>query len=231
MSLTSSSWRRVASTHSLSDLLLDGDTGDTGDTGAHEDANTPTHGVGAHGKPADGRRQPRSLRSLCTRLLGIACILIGAFGLLASLFVATSCFPWPTNGKHVNERIQCSARLLSIWHRTYIELGLHGVIVPALSAVGRLLEVFTTAPKGPDGASSSELHPLSLSALLVDRAIALLEVAYPADEVAFWEAVDARGGRASEVALYGLAVPVLCGPVTFAMVAVNWFSLKLVKHN
>ena len=54
--------------------------------------------------------------------------------------------------------------------------------------------------KGPDGASSSELHPLSLSALLVDRAIALLEVAYPADEVAFWEAVDARGGRASEEA-------------------------------
>jgi hypothetical protein len=207
MSLTSSSWRRVASTHSLSDLLLD-DAATGTVSGCPAGAVRPT---GAASQPEN--TTVANANFLTVRLLGVALVLFGTCGLVVSLFVGYSCFP--SNLKRINDPIQCSGSLLAAWHRVYVVFGLHSIIVPALNVVGRLW-VTTTGVSLP----------------LVDKAIQLIESEYPADKDAFFHAVESRGENPSEVVLYGIGiVPVLCGPVTFAMIATNWFSMKIFKHN
>ena len=203
MALNASSWRRVASTHSLSDLLMDDSkTFDSADaeynTGNNEPRATATR---------------RAIDTLKVRLLGLILVLLGAAGFAASVFVACSCFP--SNLKRIYDPIQCSDSLLSMFHRTAIETGLHGVVVPALAGVGRLW-VMTGGGSLP----------------LIDRAIAIIKQEFSLDKVAFFEFIESRGTNPSEMVLYCLCiVPVLCGPVTLAMIAMNWFSLKIFKHN
>ncbi len=208
MTLTASSWRRVASTHSLSDLLMD-DSKSTDSADHDTDCNnqpgtTPTR------RAMDTKS---SIDTLKVRLLGLVLILLGAAGFSASLFVACSCFP--SNIKRINDPIQCSDRLLSIFHRVVVEFGLHGLVVPALAGVGRFW-VMTGGGSLP----------------LIDRAVLIIKQEFPPDKDAFFEFIEARGENPSEVVLYCLCiVPVLCGPVTLAMIAMNWFSLKIFKHN
>ena len=200
MSLTSSSWRRVASTHSLSDLLLEEES-----TGQGSPADTTGHTL----LPPTTATRPAPYAVI---LLGLTLIAVGTFGLLSSVFVAYSCFPTSWQSLHA---IQCSDLLQSLFYQAYIERGLHGLVVPALGIIGRFWE-WTCGARLP----------------LVDRATAFLEYQYPVGKEAFLRAVVDRGENVSEMVLYCFGiVPVLLGPVTLAMIAMNWFSLKVFRHN
>lgn len=236
MSLNSASWRRVASTHRLEDLL-DGTDDDSDDTDVPPPSTKgvevqATSSMSTTSKTALSRSKHRSRRRrrrrlLAVRLLGLACVALGTLGLLTTVFVASNCFP--TTMRRIHDPIQCSSHLLSLWHWIYVEVGLHGVLIPVLASFGRLLKVGATSHGIDTGQSTGILF--QLFRMQVDQAIAVLEAAYPSDEVAFWEVIRERGERPSEVALYSMAIPLVCVPVTFAMIAVNWFSMKLVRHN
>jgi hypothetical protein len=212
MALTASSWRRVASTHSLSDLLMDDSKSidsedETGNNKSRTTAIRRTKGTKST-KGVEG-----AVDTIKVRLLGLLLVILGAAGFAASVFVARSCFS--SNMKRINDPIQCSDRLLSIFHRVVVEFGLHGVVVPALTGVGHF---WVTTVGG--------------SLPLIDRAVLIIKQEFPLGKAAFFEYIEASGKNPSEVVLYCICiVPVLCGPVTMAMIAMNWFSLKIFKHN
>jgi len=208
MALTASSWRRVASTHSLSDLLMD-------DSATNDEAVKDTDRYNRPGATPARHRMgtKRNVGMLKVRLLGLILVLLGAAGFAACFFVASSCFP--SSLKRINDPIQCSDRLLSIFHRLVVEFGLHGVVVPALAGAGHVWVV--------TGGGSLPL---------IDRAILIIKQEFPLGKDAFFGHIEARGDNPSEVVLYCVCiVPVLFGPVTLAMIAMNWFSLKIFKHN
>ena len=187
----------MASTHSLSDLLLD-DTKSLGQEGDDGQGTPLTH---------------RKVDILKVRLLGLVLVALGLLSFAACIFVAYSCFP--SHMKHINDPIQCSDTLLTAFHRVAVEFGVHGVVIPALAGLGRFWKMTSGTPLP-----------------LADRAILIIEQEYPLGRDAFYMAMERRGERPSEVVLYCIGiVPILCGPVTLAMISLNWFSLKIFKHN
>jgi len=191
MTLTSASWRRVASTHSLSDLLLESDPGPRTDT-----------------------RSPPKVRgrTLYKAALGMTLMMLGLAGTAFSFFIGYSCFPRTVEDLRT---LRCSEHALSLFFTTFIEGGMHMLVLPVLRYNSTIWERICGVPLP-----------------LFDRAVEFLEHQYPLERDEFFEALERRGINASEVVVYCFAIiPILLGPVTIAMIAMNWFSLKVFKHN
>lgn len=124
----------------------------------------------------------------------------------------------------------CDARVTEMFHRIFIQYGMYGFIIPFLDRM--------TAPSFQSGgvwAGKSVLQVVCGGNYHIDdmvsRMSAFLQQQYPY-EFESQRPDDESTTSASDDLLYvAMLAPVLCGPVTGMAIAVNWFCMKIFKHN
>jgi hypothetical protein len=210
-------WRRVSSTHSLEDILLEESAALLGDNGQ---------------RSLDRRKSP-VLTSIFLFILGIICILLGCTGLAACWLTVYHCYPTSTWSK-----ASCDSTILSWYHRTVIQGCIHGIILPILHGISLKRPLSGWIRPLAFACSPIQTHHMSLIHCLfgsehiedlVIRQIAFIKEHYP-----YWNDLEPgfNQGQLSDSFLYTVTlIPVLCGPVTLMAIAVNWFCMKIFKHN
>ena len=210
-------WRRVSSTHSLEDLLLEESVAVQGD----------------HGQQSPPRHNSPVLTSIFLFILGIICLLLGCIGLAACWLTVYHCYPTSTWSK-----ASCDPTILSWYHRTVIQGGIHSIVLPILHfiSVKRPLSGWI----GILAFASSPVRTKHMSLIqclfrsehiedLVIRQMAFIQEHYP---YSYDLKLGMNQGQVSDSFLYSVTlIPIVCGPVTFMAIAVNWFCMKIFKHN
>lgn len=196
------SWRRVASTHSLEDLLLDASTLESKDPDLH--INKSVH-------------HTTRIHSTRTRILlwilGITSLCLGLFGLAFCFYMVKHCYRESTWSN-----MSCDSQVTRTFHRIVIQHGVHGLIVPSLEKL--------TAPSIGQGDTARSILQVIFGSNHIDDLISRLSVLiqreYPFTMTSY---------ESDDVLYLVMLIPLLCGPVTLMAIAMNWFCMKIFKHN
>lgn len=190
----SSSWRRVASTHSLEDLLLDPSSLEVNN---EDDIKSYHHNT--------------TMQRLLLLTLGLASICFGLFGLAFCFHLVRHCYPQSTW-----TRMSCDSDVTGMFHRIVIQHGLYGVIVPCLERLTARSII------GGDGNPKSILQIL-FGGNHIDDMISRMST--------FVQNEYQNASQSDDVLYAVMLIPILCGPVTVMAIAMNWFCMKIFKHN
>ena len=113
--------------------------------------------------------------------------------------------------------MSCDSDVVGMFHRLVIQRGMYGVVVPCLE---RLTAPCLGYPKSILQVVFGGNHVDDM----ISRMSRFLQNEYPY--------TMGSDGRHDEDVLYlVMLVPVLCGPVTVMAIAMNWFCMKIFKHN
>lgn len=199
-----SSWRRVASTHSLEDLLLD-------TVERHDQKEHPV--IEASHRSSGPGRIPLFKNTCVLAALGVVSICMGILGILCCIYMVFHCYQessW--------NRMTCDAHIVDVSHRMLIQHGVYGMIIPITQVI--------TAPYFANNRSILQfIFGSNHVNDMVSRMSMVIQNRYPYD-------FDSHGGYTSDSMLYvAMLIPIICGPVTLMTVALNWFCMKIFKHN
>lgn len=196
------SWRRVASTHSLEDLLLDASTLESKDEDIHSKRC-------AHRTSGTQSRKTRMLLFL----LGVTFFCLGLSGLTFCFYMVRHCYresSW--------RKMACDSQVKHTFHGIVVQYGVYGLIVPCLQKL--------TVPCIGQGGNAKSILQVIFGGNHIDDMISRLSM-FIQKEYPF-----AMASSESDDVLYlVMLIPLLCGPVTVMAIAMNWFCMKIFKHN
>lgn len=112
--------------------------------------------------------------------------------------------------------MSCDSDVTGMFHRILIQHGLYGVIVPCLERLTARSII------GGDGNPKSILQIL-FGGNHIDDMISRMST--------FVQNEYQNASQSDDVLYAVMLIPILCGPVTVMAIAMNWFCMKIFKHN